>query len=166
MSKNLLVVTTANSGDEALLNAEEFMEQFENFLDSFEIHGAISTGNEIYKNKGCDFDNRFDEEINSYDKMKSLSLSIAKQHLIYQDFFNIVKEDAEILDWIVWFGASKYCTWRAELSMNGVTDLDEYDFLEDAIFPVDFSLHQIAHCAYDNKKVDENTWIVLIDIKL
>ena len=166
MSKKLLLVTSANSGEEALINAEKFIEEFENFLDSFEIHGAISTKNEIYKNIECDFDNMFDEQINSYDKMKSLSMEIAKQHLKYQDFFNIVKEDADMLDWIVWYSASKYCTWRAELSMNGVAELDEYDFLEDAIFPVDFSLHQIAHYAYDSKEVNKDTWIVLIDIKL
>ena len=166
MSKKLLLVTSANSGEEALINAEEFMEQFENFLDSFEIHGAISTGNEIFKNSECDFDNVFDEEINSYDNLKSLSLEIANQHLNYQDFFKILKEDPDQLDWIVWYGASKYCTWRAELSKNGVIDLDDYNLLEDEIFPVDFSLHQIAHYAYDSQKVDEDTWIVLVDIKL
>lgn len=166
MRQKLLLVTTAKSGEQACSNAQEFIFEYENFLDSYNIHGAISTESEIFKNSDCDFDNVFDKEINSYDNLRSLSMGIANQHLNYQEFFKTLKEDPDELDWIVWYGASKYCTWRAELSKNGIIDLEDYNLLEDEIFPVDFSLHQIAHYSYESQKDDEGTWIVLIDIKL
>lgn len=98
--------------------------------------------------------------------MRSYSLEIAKQHLNYEAMFEIVKSGEKDLEWITWYGASKYCALQAELSTQSISNPEEFNLFEHELFPVDFSLHQIAHSSYNMDNEDEKTWIVHIDTNL
>lgn len=163
MKNKLLLVTTAISGNEACSNANTFMLEFEHLIDSYDLHGAISTESEIFIYSDSNNDNVFDSEIKSFSEMKSYSITIAKQYLNYEAMFEIVKRGEKDLEWITWYGASKYCILKAELSNQSLTNPEEFNLLEHELFPVDFSLHQIAHHHYN--KENEKKWIVLIDVK-
>jgi hypothetical protein len=166
MSKKLLLVTSANTGEEALSNAKKFMVEFERFVDSIEIHGAIAIDDEIYVNPDCSYDNIFKDEVKSFTDMKNISLEIASQHLNYEAMFEIVKKGNLQLEWITWYGASKYCILLAELNSQSILEPEKFDILEHELFPVDFSLHQVAHYSYCRSGLDDRTWIVVIDVKL
>ena len=163
MTTKMLIVTSANSGEEACSNAEQYMLDYENFIEYYEIHGAISTDDETFINANFDDENVFDGEIKSFDDMKSYSLGIAKQDLFYSNMFESVIRGAEDLEWYQWNGASKYCSLQAEFKAQSLTNNDEFNLLVHELFPVDFSLHQIVHYSYN--KDNEKTWVVHVDTK-
>jgi hypothetical protein len=163
MTTTMLIVTSANSGGEACSNAEQFMLDYENFIDYYEMHGAISTDDETFINPDYEDENVFDGKIKCFDDMKSYSLGIAKQDLIYSNMFESVRRGGEELGWFEWYGASKYCSLQAELGTQSLNNPEEFNLLEHELFPVDFSLHQIVHYSYNKDSEDEKTWIVHVD---
>jgi hypothetical protein len=166
MSKILLIVTSAISGEEACLNAQEFMSEFEGFIDSYDIHGAISTDDSIYINQEYDYDNVLGSEINSYNDMLSYSLKIAKQHFFYEEMFELVRENDTRLGWVEWYGASKYCSIQSHMLSQSIFEPEEFNLLQHDLFLVDFSLDQIAHYSFDNNSLEEGKWVVILDVDL
>ncbi len=165
MATKLLLVTSANSGEEACSNAEQYMLDYESLIDYYEIHGAISTDDETFINPDCN-DNVFKSEIKSFDDMKLYSIGIAKQDLFYSTMFECVRQGGKQLEWYEWYGASKYCSLQAEFKTQSVANPDEFNLLENELFPCDFSLHQIVHYSYNKDSEDEKTWIVHVDTNL